>query len=99
MAILIDPAKKTITEVAFDGTLEQAYKLTDCNMIEMVHLHNGDVMLVDEEGLFKAKQNRFAIGMNVIVNKTLVIGSARFWKKEPKLSLEDCKEIVQFEQD
>lgn len=97
MAILINPESKTITEVAFDGTLQHAYKLLDCDIVETVKLVNGDVLLVDEEGLFKAKQHMFAIGLNTIRNKALVIGSARYWRKEPKMSPEEYKTIIQFE--
>lgn len=58
-AILIDAVEKTVREVEYDGTLETAYSLLRCELIDVVHLPDiatgkGDLchdLLVDDEGL------------------------------------------------
>jgi hypothetical protein len=36
-----------------DFTLQEAYKLLHCAMVEIVYLSNGQLMIVDEEGWLK----------------------------------------------
>lgn len=57
-AILIDVKKRTLTEVDVDSsnTLEEWYKLIDCNLVEVAmelpnNEHNGNSIMVDEEGM------------------------------------------------
>jgi hypothetical protein len=50
-AILVDAVEKTVREVEYDGDLETAYRLLRCDLVDVVHLDDGDVMFVDDEGL------------------------------------------------
>ncbi len=38
-------------------TLDELYKLLDCETVEVVNLHDGRLMVIDEEGKFK--ENHF----------------------------------------
>ena len=54
-AILIDPAKQTVTEVDYDGDYQSIYKLTDCTTFTVPFvLENEDALYVDDEGLWGA---------------------------------------------
>ena len=54
-AILIDPAKQTVTEVDYDGDYQSIYKLTDCTTFTVPFvLENEDSLYVDDEGLWGA---------------------------------------------
>lgn len=94
-AILINPDDKTVTEVEFDGSLDQAYDLTGCNMITTMGLPNGNVMLLDEDGMLKPTQKPFKIMGHVFVGKTLLV-SSRSWKLPPKLTLAEAQSLIQF---
>lgn len=98
MAYLIDPVARTVTEVDYDGSLEQAYKLTGCNMIEQAHLSDGNVLLVDEEGLFKSNLY-FIIDTypQPLAGRALMVGKAMHWKKAPSVSLAEVQRSVQFQ--
>ena len=51
-AILIDPAKQTITEVDYDGDYQSIYKLIDCQTFAVPFvLENEDALYADDEGL------------------------------------------------
>jgi Domain of unknown function (DUF3846) len=50
-AILIDAVAKTVREVNYANTLDHAYRLLRCDLVDVVHLDDGDVMFVDDEGL------------------------------------------------
>ena len=62
-AILIDSVKREVREVEYDGTLESAYSLLRCELVEIIHLPDittgeGDQLhdlIVDEEGLLTAE--------------------------------------------
>jgi hypothetical protein len=99
MAILINPIDRTVTEVEFDGSLDQAYNLTDCNMIETFALPHGTVMLLDEDGLIKGGQYPWKLrGISTIfVGKTLLVGQ-RSWKSPPKLTLDEVQKMVMWPQ-
>jgi hypothetical protein len=51
-AILIETDKTTIREIEFRGTLEHAYELLECELIESVDL-GPDMIFVDEDGLHR----------------------------------------------
>lgn len=56
--ILIDPEERTVTDVEVEYSLEEWYKLLDCEYIEFAFLalKAGDVqMICDEEGLYTDK--------------------------------------------
>lgn len=53
-SILIETDKRSVRELEFRGTLEHAYELLDCHLIEAVYI--GDhILFVDEEGLITPK--------------------------------------------
>lgn len=56
-AILIDAVEKTVSEVDYDNTLEHAYRLLRCDLVDVVHVSEGNVMFVDDEGLLTAESD------------------------------------------
>lgn len=98
MALLIDPKAKTITHVVFDGTLEQAYRFTECDHVTEFKLDAGmGTLILDEEGMLKSHLEAFMIMRRVFTGKTLVVGM-RGWKGEPKMDLALALHLVRFEQ-
>lgn len=59
-AILIDPEAKTITEVDYNGKLEDIYRLTRCDCVDLVRIGH-HVIYVDDEGLLKSGQSFFKL--------------------------------------
>lgn len=96
-AILINPFEKTITEVDYNGKFEQAYKLMDCSMIEYVRPIKGHTLLLDEDGMFKAKQAKFRLFGNPVqfINCALLVGGLR-GNKSTDLSVDAVRSLVQF---
>ena len=58
-AILIKTDEQKIEEVEFNGTLDDAYRLLGCELIERVELGNGEDLWVDEEGLINGRGRQF----------------------------------------
>jgi len=54
-AFLIDPDNQTITEVESTG-LEDLYRLIDCHTVDAVPIDAGDVIYVDDNGLYVEPQ-------------------------------------------
>ena len=50
-AILIDARTGRISDVNYDGSLDQMYKLLDVKLVTTVRMRNGDILFVDDEGL------------------------------------------------
>lgn len=76
-AYLIDPNNLSITEVDYDGSLEQIYKLCDYSCFTVATFNDmGDGVYVDDEGLLKPTSGFFMIdGYNQpLAGKGLVLG-------------------------
>jgi hypothetical protein len=75
-AILINPKLKTITEVDYKGTLESIYDFTGCDCVDGVRLANGDILYVDDEGLYKPELNFFILSnpFQPLAGNGLVVG-------------------------
>jgi len=77
-AYLIDPFKKKIEQVIFNGDYKSIYKFVECRAFDVVRVYtNEDVIYVDDEGLFVETQN-FFIHRNYptpLAGKGLVLGS------------------------
>jgi len=54
-AILINPEFHSITEVEYNGKLQDMYELIDCTLIDAVRINaDGDTVYVDDEGLYNS---------------------------------------------
>jgi len=100
-AILIDVARRTITEVEYDGQLETIYKLVGCEMVEAPTVEkNGDSVFVDEEGLFKPQPYWFLYDgyPQPLAGNGLLLGLNRRNGESisPKTPLETVKSKVRF---
>lgn len=75
-AILIDPERKSITEVEHDDSLEDIHLLVDCSTIDAVRIDGRDVIYVDDDGLY-VKKHFFTFGhsLSPIAGKGLVLGT------------------------
>ena len=77
-AVKIDPANRTVTEIDLEKnpnrTLEELYEIIGCDLIELVELDRGIIMVVDEEGKYKAVQGAFTfIGWGTVIAGTAII--------------------------
>lgn len=75
-AILIKTDEEKVEEVEFNGTLEHAYELLGCSIIERATLENGDDVWVDEEGLINGNDcGTFRVGNFRLVGRGLITGT------------------------
>lgn len=58
--ILIDPAKRSFTEVEYNGDFHSIYEHLNCDAFDVVYTDLGDVY-VDDEGLLKGPTKFFHI--------------------------------------
>ena len=81
--ILINPFKKTVTEIEIGNSLDDVYSaLTNLdigfvNMVERLPIVGQEDLWVDEEGLYKAHQKVFCFppcGFTPIRGKALILG-------------------------
>ena len=76
--ILIDPEERTVTDVEVGYSLEEWYKLLDCDSVEFafLSLKEGDVqMICDEEGLYtdKAQFTFSSVDYQQFAGKALIV--------------------------
>ena len=99
-AFLIDPEKRTITEVDYDGHHKSIYKLIGADLFDTVRLSGSDVIFVDDEGLMKNPQHFFKLDglTSPLAGKGLVLGTNNRGESiSPKLVLlEDLQRWVTF---
>ena len=77
-AVKIDPASRTVTEIDLkknpNRTLDELYEIIGCDLVELVELDRGIIMVVDEEGKYKAVQGAFTfIGWGMVIAGTAII--------------------------
>ena len=99
-AFLIDPEKRTITEVDYDGHHKSIYKLIGADLFDTVRLSGSDVIFVDDEGLMKNPQHFFKLDglTSPLAGKGLVLGTNNRGENiSPKLVLlEDLQRWITF---
>ena len=77
-AFLINPELRLVTEVQHDDSLQDIYKLIGCDCIDVVRINDeGDVIYVDDEGLYKNPCHFFAYENNPhpLAGSGLVLGT------------------------
>lgn len=99
-AILIDSMNRTIKQVEVGG-LEDIYKVMGVELIQVAtYMENGDVVYVDEEGLYNANRNWFTIqgGHQPFIGNALVIGTDNRTgdDADAKSTVEDIETVVRF---
>jgi len=99
-AYLIDPKNRTIENVDYSGDFKQIYELLNCRAFDIVRVYeNGDVIYVDDEGLFVEDQH-FFIHRNYptpLAGKAIVIGTDEEGEDTaPKTSFEDIENDVKW---
>lgn len=76
-AILINPERKTISEIQIGDDYKEIYKVIDCELFTCpITFENGDTMYCDDEGLFKEQKGGIIMrGWSYpILGKILVLG-------------------------
>jgi hypothetical protein len=102
-AILIDTTNQSISEVDIKGDLNSWYETIKCDIVEVaVRLDNGDMILVDEEGLWKSPNLFFTYNHAEYMNypfagKGLVIGSNGEETSDVKSTLQEIADKVRFQ--
>jgi hypothetical protein len=95
-AFLIDSLNKQIAEIELDekNILQEVINKIGNKVEKGLDLDNGDVVLVDEEGMDKDYITFFSIGQNFpFAGISIVIGKDY---KEPLSSLDEIKSLVKF---
>lgn len=100
-AYLIDPHKREITQVEYDGNWKSIAPMIHCRLFDLVILDDEtrDGVFVDDEGLFVENQKYFFIeGFHqLFAGYGLVLGIDDEGESvEPKLSLEEVQARIRF---
>jgi len=82
-AYLIDPVKKSIDEVDYDGSLDGIYNLLNVRVIDAIEINeHRDAIFVDDEGLLYDPEEIMRRGFfavddpgNIIAGRGLVLGT------------------------
>ena len=78
-AFLIDPFKRTVSEVNYSGDFEDIYLAIDCDTFTCVQAsERGDTLFVDDEGLINGKEQAFFGWMGYpqpLAGKALLLGT------------------------
>lgn len=101
-AIYIDSVNQTVEPVEVDGSLQNYYRLIRGDIIEAVYprvLAAGDVLYVDEEGLFNAHPGAFKIGdyQQALHGSGVIVGTGEEGDSvDAKTPLDSVRASVQF---
>ena len=97
-AILIDPARKTIEETKYDGTLEDIYKHIEQAVITTVRVDEENILYVDDEGLYRPNQHYFRWGpQKYLAGRGIIIGVNEAGEDvEATISIDEVRKDVQF---
>jgi hypothetical protein len=98
IVILIDPMTETVTETDFNGSIEDAYRVLGCELVDIVRLPHGNMLIVDDEGLLKPNRV-FAIDgyHGMLAGKALLIGdNSKDFKEPPHVTLTEARDMVRW---
>lgn len=99
-AYLIDPFKREVTTVQYNGDYHHIYALIDCECFDIARINaKGDGIFVDDEGLFKEEQAFFIVKGygNPLAGKGLVLGSDDEGNSvSPHITLDELRSRVMF---
>lgn len=96
--ILIDPRERSVAERDVEMTLESLHELVEGYIEVACRFHNGDVLYVNEEGLFKFAEH-FDVGAHQpFAGPGVIVGpeNAEGWHQDARSSLEEIKAIIRF---
>lgn len=99
-AILINTVDKTVTPVEVEG-LHDMYKAMGVSLIQVgTYLENGDVVFVDEEGLYGSNREWFAIrgAHQPFIGNGLVVGTNHETGEsvDAKSTVEEIEAVMKF---
>lgn len=103
-AYLIDPVTKRVSEVDYNGNLDDIYAKTRCECITSVHIDRNNTVYVNDNGLIDGTPQRF--GMFVLTGNAhsvplagygLVVGTTRDGEDAPvTVPLAEVQAMVTF---
>lgn len=102
-AIFINTNDGIVTEINIKGDLNSWYQVIGCDTVEVaIRMDNGDMILVDEEGLWKSPTQYFTYDLPEYANypfagNGLVIGSNGEDAADAKSTLEEVRSKVKFQ--
>ena len=90
-SIFINAETREIVSVDLNDQLSDTYKMMDCHIVEgAMYLEKNDLLVVDEEGLFKGEKSGFYI------DDVFVYGNAMVWGADDSGESDDCKTDIDF---
>lgn len=93
--LLIDPVARQVVAIESDGTLEHMQALIGSDNLQILRVHDGDMILSDEDPA--ADDVPFAIGAGTIIYGRAVIAyGGNLVMYTPQLPLEIAREVVTF---
>lgn len=104
-AYLIDPTKRSVDEIDYDGTHDSMYKLLDVQLVDAVVLNEfNDAVFVDDEGLCYAPEEVMRRGFfhvhgypQHLAGRGLVLGTnAEGESCSPVATIHAMRELVSF---
>ena len=97
-ALFIDVVKQTVTPIEIKNKYTEYYPLLECQTIEAIHLENGDVIYIDEEGLLSPQKGYFRLKgyPQVYAGHGLVIGTriSKFDENDDASCLSTVQDIL-----
>jgi hypothetical protein len=98
--ILIDPEKKELSYVEYDGNYKSIYKLIEANLFDIVYLTDTETVFVDEEGLLNNPRYFFTYeGFQPLAGKGLILGTNDEGDSiSTSLKIEDIKDKIEFKE-
>jgi hypothetical protein len=97
-AYLINPEERTIEAVEIDDTVDGIYQVIEASSFDVVRLDHGDVIYVDDEGLYH-KRDYFSLeGFKApLAGRGLVLGTdCEGRSTEPAHDIMDISDMVRF---
>lgn len=99
-SILINPYTRTIQEVTYSGDFLDAYRLMSWNehAVSVIEIAGyglyGDVVYVDEEGLFKQNRQYFEFRKKFFAGCGLIVGSKGEHDVSARMSLAEVSKMI-----
>jgi hypothetical protein len=90
-SIFINAETREVVSVDLNDQLKDTYQMMNCHIVEAaMYLDKNDLLVVDEEGLFKSEKSGFYI------DEVFVYGNGMIWGANDSGDSDDCKADVDF---
>lgn len=97
-AILIDPFKREVSDVETDAGLDDMYHILNVDLITVVRVGPGHAMIMDDEGLLKAKSEQAYFTMRgatqPFAGRAMILGDKYGENRAATLTLDEVRDKV-----